>query len=866
MPHWRLGLAVVVVVLGGWTAGCGTRPEPSAVKPPVQSGRVTDSVSHLKIDQAQPAPHPEQHVALAVPVQPPATVLALSPESFTITADDPGVQLLVIRRNPDATVRDVTSQVHWRVEPRGAVAIEPDGYLRPIKDGVVSVFANDFEGHREEQEAACKLVVEPRQGRSWSFDEDIVPILTRLGCNVGSCHGKAEGQNGFHLSLAGYDPAGDYQALVRDQGQRRIALLDPEQSLFLTKATGRTPHVGGPRLVAGSAEYRLLLTWLRARAPRQLGKSHGKVDRLTVEPGTVRLSEPGSQQFRVVAHYADGHQRDVTRQAIFKVNDDVSSSVSPLGKSALLRRAEADVIVRYESHVQSVRLSTVINPGLVFDFEKLPRRNLVDKELWKRLEALKIPPSPPASDPAFLRRVSLDVTGEQPTPEQVRAFLADKDPDKRVKLVDGLLARPDHVYFWLIKAGDLLQISPARQGNSAYRYQEWVRHCLEENTPWDVVVTRLLTSLGDPNDPVTGGPVNYALDALEPNVQAEQTAQRFLGIRMRCAQCHDHPFDIWTQDDYWGLAAIFAKVQRGGMGAGGMMMNRPAVSINPAGKVIHLRTRQPASPRLLGGKGIAAAGKDDPRVALARWMTAPENPYFARATVNWVWAQFFGKGLVDPPDDMSRANPPVHPELLDALARHFVKTKYNLRELIRTIATSEAYGLSSATVPGNERDQRLFSHQTPRPLTAHQMADALAQATDVPNVYGTAGARLSIRVKDPAAPSAILDAFGRCTRTATCASVQTPPLSLKQALLLIGGDIVESKVGSLNGYLASALKLDLDPEELVENLYMRTICRPPTPEEVSRWSAELKQAPSLSEAAEDLFWALLNSREFAFNH
>jgi hypothetical protein len=380
-----------------------------------------------------------------------------------------------------------------------------------------------------------------------------------------------------------------------------------------------------------------------------------------------------------------------------------------------------------------------------------------------------------------------------------------------------------------------------------------------------VVVTKLLTALGDPNDPDTGGPVNYALDAQEPNVMAEQTAQRFLGIRMRCAQCHDHPFDIWTQDDYWGLAAIFAKVQRGGM-APGAMMNRQTVTINPDGQAIHLRTKQPAKPRLLGGKLVEVTGKADPRLALARWMTSPGNPYFARATANWVWAQFFGKGLVDPPDDMSRANPPVHPELLGALATDLEKTKYNLRDLIRTIATSEAYGLSSATVPGNERDQKLFSHQMSRPLTAHQMADALAQATDVPNTYGTLGARPAIRIFDPATPSAILDTFGRCSRTAGCASVQTPPLSLKQALLVIGGDTIEMKVTSLSGYLASALKLELEPEELVENLYLRTVCRPPTAEELSRWGAELKQASAQAEAAEDLFWSLLNSREFAFNH
>jgi hypothetical protein len=298
------------------------------------------------------------------------------------------------------------------------------------------------------------------------------------------------------------------------------------------------------------------------------------------------------------------------------------------------------------------------------------------------------------------------------------------------------------------------------------------------------------------------------------------------------------------------------------------MSGRTEVKLNPKGEVEHLRTKKPASPRLLDGSKFALKEGDDPRKALAEWMTAPENPYFPRAIANWVWAQFFGKGLADPADDLGKSNPPVHPELLDALGKHFVSHKFDLRKLIRTVATSEAYGLSSGTVPGNERDHRFFSHQMSRPLTAHQMADALAQATDVPNRFSNRANdnRRAIEIYEPSTASTILDTFGRCARTVGCASVASPPLSLRQSLLLIGGDVIESKVESLNGYLANLLELNPEPEEVVENLYMRVVCRPPTPEELSRWSAELKQAKSLREASEDLFWALLNSREFAFNH
>ncbi len=837
-------------------AGCRGRNEPANPAAPA-----TGSVA-----QAIPAPQP----APMTPSPPVKPAVAITPEAFTITADDAGLQLLA----SDATEpnRDRTAQVSWTAEPSGIVAIEPGGYLRPLTAGVVKVKAG-LPGVSDAPAAEAKVTIAPRSPRPWDFGEDIIPLFTRLGCNTGSCHGRLEGQNGFHLSLFGYDPAGDYQAVARDGGQRRISRLSPEESLMLVKASGRAPHVGGRRTAVGSPEYQTLLAWIRDGAPERRGTTHGALASVRIEPeGALRLGAPGPRQLRVVARYDDGHVRDVTRLASFKLNDDTSATVTPQGAVTLLRRAEADVIVRYESHVLTARLSTVINPDLAFDYSKVKRSNFIDDELFKRLEALKVPPSAPAGDAAFLRRVSLDLTGEQPLPDEVRSFLADKDPDRRVKLVDRLLKKKEFVLYWRIKLGDLLQISTARQGTGAPRYQAWIDHCLEENRPWDVVVRTLLTALGDPLDVDTGGPVNYAMDTPLPNEQAELAAQRFLGLRMRCAQCHDHPFDVWTQDAYYGFASFFAKVSRGGGGAPGMMMAREQVTINPRGQVVHLRTKKPAEPRLLDGKSVKVPDAEDPRKALAAWITAPDNPYFARAMANWAWAQLFGKGLVDPPDDMSRANPAIHPELLDALAKHFVEHKYDLRDLIRTIALSEAYGLSSAPVPGNEKDTRLFSHRLPRPLSAHQMADALAQATDVPNFFagdgrrGSKAARRAIQVPDPTTGSAILDTFGRCSRTAACAAGPAPTLSLGQALLLIGGDVIQNKVSSLNGYLASALKLELEPEELVENLYYRTVCRPPTAEELSRWSGELKQAPSRAEAAEDLFWALLNSREFAFNH
>ena len=758
---------------------------------------------------------------------------------------------------------DATGLVDWKVSPENVAKIDRGGYLRPVGPGKATIEAV-WKGDTQ----SVPFEVTQSATRAWKFGEDIVPILTRAGCNTGSCHGRADGQNGFHLSLYGYDAEGDHQAITRDASGRRISRLDPLNSLFLSKASGKVAHAGGPRLIEGTDSYRAVADWLKAGAPYESSKARGALVSVEVQPSNARLEEPGPQQLRVVAKFADGTERDVTRLAIYKVNDDSALSIDPAtGLAKLLKRAEADLTVRYQSKVLSARISTNINPDLKFDFTTFKSENLIDRELIKRLESLNVPPSPSASDTTFLRRVSLDLTGEQPLPEQVRSFLADSDPEKRAKLVDKLLASREFTLFWKIKFGDLLQITSARFNNGAGAYQTWLQEQLIANSPWDRSVKTLLTALGSPTE-VGGGPANYALDGPDAKAMSEQTAQRFLGLRLRCAQCHDHPFDVWTQDDYYGLAAFFAKVQRGTPDAAGMMNVKVEIKVDPNGKVEHQRTHKPAVAKLLGGKVVETKPEEDPRKALADWMTAPDNPYFAKATVNYLWAQFFGKGIADPADDLSKANPPVHPELLDALAKHFVELKFDIKAMIRTIVTSRTYGLSSGTVPGNESDSRLFSHQIPRPLTAHQMADAIAQATDVANRFSARAGdvRRAIDVFDPVTASPILDTFGRCNRQVGCASVATPPLSLRQSLLLIGGDVIESKVNSLNGYLANLLELNPEPDEIVENLYMRVICRHPSPEELSRWSAELKQATSLKEASEDLFWSLLNSKEFSFNH
>jgi len=861
IPHQPPFKYLILLALGlsgcGWTTSTSA---PANVSPAVASSsveRTADSGQHLKKNEGLCDVPSLSRARWAQGAATETPGFALTPAELTLLPGDAGWQLLGVEKRDGKEPIDLASAT-WKVEPSGIVEVDAQGYLRPVGTGKALVTA-----HLNGSSATTQVKVKGDSARPWDFAEDIMPVLTRGGCNSGGCHGKASGQNGFRLSIFAYDPVSDLTSIAREAAGRRISVFNPTQSLILLKGTGVVPHGGGPRFTPRSPEYQTLRNWITQGAPERSGPVHGKLERVEIQPPNVRLAGPGPLQIRVVATYADGHQRDVTRLATYRINDDSAARIDLNGHGELLKRAETDLVVRYQSMVVSTRLATVINPELSFDFQAQPSANFIDVELLKRLEALRVPPSPPASDSAFLRRVTLDLTGQQPSVEQVRQFQADPDPEKRLKRVDELLADRDFVRFWRIKFGDLLQISQARQGPGANYYQAWIDEQLTKNTPWDEVVRSLLTAVGKPEE-YGGGPVNYALDALTPNEMAEQTAQRFMGIRLRCAQCHDHPFDRWTQDDYFGIAACFAKVRRGG---GGGMMGRTTVRIDPSGSVEHLRTRQKAEPRLLDGTPVEVAPDEDPRKALAEWMTNPSNPYFARATANWVWAQFFGKGLVEPADDLSQSNRPVHPELLDALAAHFIAHQFDLRDLVRTVATSRAYGASSAAIPGNEHDTRLFSHQLPRPLSAYQLADAIAKVTDVVNRYPNrpSGTR-AIDVADPTTASTILDTLGRCARVTGCSTSSTPALSLRQALLLIGGDVVESKITHLNGYLANLLELEPEADEIVENLYYRTLCRAPTQEETDYWVGEFSRAENRREVSEDLFWALLESREFAFNH
>jgi hypothetical protein len=836
----------ILAALVSACVGCG-RPMPAPIPPP---------------------PPPSPRAVVASPPPPPLPPsLVIEPSDILFRPGSGPIQLRAIERSGRARTgsdRDVTAEVVWAIEPDGVAAVGADGQLRPLSAGRATLRASRADVPPIETAIVVEGNPDPfAPERPWDFTADIVPVLTRLGCNTGGCHGRAGGQGGLHLSFLGYDPEGDFRALTRDGAGRRFDPFDPARSLLILKVTGQIEHGGGPRTTSKSDAARTLLAWIAAGTPLRRGDhAPGRLTAVEIEPASAWLDAPGPVQLRVQARYEGGQVRDVTRLADYQTRDDATAIIDRSGRARLIRRGETDLIVRFGSEVRAVRIATQINPDLAYDWASLPRSNPIDAALFARLERLNVPPSPPAADARFLRRASLDLTGQTPSPAAIRSFLADTDPDKRARLVDSLMDRPEFLRWWELKLGDLLQITSARQPGAGF-YREWLQTRLAANEPWDRAVRELLTATGDPSRR-GGGAANAAFDGVDGAERAEQVARRFLGLRFRCARCHDHPFDIWTQDDYFGLAAFFAPIR-----TDSPVMGRSEVRIDPAITVTHLRTGRPATPRLPRGSAPEIAPGSDPRVAFAAWLTDPDNPYFARATANWAWARMFGRGLAEPADDLSAANRPVHPDVLDALARHFVASKFDLRDLIRTIATSEVYGLASTTVPGNESDTRLFSHHLPRPLDAYQMADALAAATDVPNLYANrARGTRAVEVFDPSSASPLLDTLGRCPRTTACGTgaAATPSIGLKSTLLLVGGDAIEGKVAHLNGYLSDLLDLEPEPGDVVENLYLRTLARPPTAEEKRFWSAELAAdgRDGLRAAAEDLFWSLLNAREFAF--
>ncbi len=746
------------------------------------------------------------------------------------------------------------------------MAIDPTGLVTPLRDGQTVVRASTPEGLA----ATCSLTVTGfEHPLPVSFKNQIVPIFTKLGCNGGGCHGKAGGQNGFKLSLLGFVPEDDYEYLVKESRGRRLFPAAPDESLLLQKAIGRMPHGGGQRLDADSHEYRLLISWIEQGMPFG-GDADPVVTSIECQPAGRIMDRRGEQQISILALYSDGHVEDVTRTALFEPNDTEMAECSTTGLVKTLDLAgEVAIMARYQGQVATFRATLPLGEQLA---EVPAPANLVDEAVFSKLKLLGIPPSGACDDATYLRRVTLDVTGMLPTADEARAFLADSDPTKRERLVDRLLDSPEYADQFANKWNLILRNKRRSEEDKAgtYAFHRWIWQSIYENKPFDDFVREILTASGS----VSFNPavVWYReVDSVEE--QVEDTAQLFLGLRLQCARCHHHPFEKWSQDDYYGMAAFFSRVGQ---------KDLPVEAVSGAGKprdkrVFHndgkAASQNPRTGKQLVPTGLGAPPLDlpptaDPRVALAEWMTEPSNPFFAKSVVNRYWKHFFSRGLVEPEDDMRATNPPTNPELLDGLARHFIDSGYDLKQLVRMIVLSKTYQLAAEPNDRNANDKQNFSRFYPKRLSAEALYDGFHQVTAAQESYaGLPADTRAMQLADPTIGPYFLKVFGQPQGDTACECERSQEANLAQSLHLLNSSEVQNKIASGTGRAATLAKDERPAADKVSELYLWVYGRTPDADELKIATEHVARHAEKPQAAyEDLVWALVNTKEFLFNH
>ncbi|HVA50966.1 MAG TPA: DUF1549 and DUF1553 domain-containing protein [Pirellulales bacterium] len=700
--------------------------------------------------------------------------------------------------------------------------------------------------------------------RKVSYRLEVVPVLTRAGCNSGRCHGSPSGKGGFALSLRGFDWQNDHQRLTREVASRRIDLLNPQQSLLLAKPTLRLPHGGGRRFKADDPLAKLLIDWIADGAPND--PTDPAAVRLVVSPAESWLEASAeTQQLRVVARFSDGSSRDVTHLTHFSVSPEGNADVSPDGLVRRSAHGEVVVAASYGEQFATSRLA-FLRPAEGFVWTDPLENNQIDHLVFDRLRRLRMAPSDRCDDAAFLRRAWLDLCGLLPSTEDVRRFAADASPDKRDRLIDALLDRKEYADFWAMKWADRLGCNQRFVGKTgAIKYHAWIRHQIAANVPEDEFARKLLTaSGGNYGNPPAGF---YRLPRT-PEDRAEHVAQVFLGVRIGCARCHNHPGERWTQDDYYGLAAFFARLRyRNGPFFNHVYDKEETIVPLRSGELIHARTGAVMQPKPLGGVSEALPAETDRREGLAAWLTKADNPFFARAAVNRIWGQLFGRGIAEPVDDFRSSNPPAHPELLDWLAADFAAHGFDRKYLLRQIMRSRVYQLAATTNETNADDDRYFSHAYARLLCAEQLLDAIGQATGVPEKF--AGFPLGLRaveLPDGEYQNRFLTAFGRPARALACACERDGDSNLGQALELIGGEAIEAQLRSPHGRVARLVNGRANSAAVIDDLFLSTLSRFPSEAERAELVERLDRAADRRAATEDLLWALLNHPEFLFQH
>ena len=772
-------------------------------------------------------------------------------------------QVVVMATFKDATTQDVTFLSDLRIADSKIVSLEKD-VIKPVVDAGQTELIASVGGKTVK---AIVEVVQGHQDREISWRLDVMPVFMRGTCNSGGCHGAARGKDGFRLSLFGMDPAGDFERVTREMPGRRINLAIPEESTMIEKAIGAVPHSGNQCFDDKSEYYKTLIEWVTKGAPNDKPEV-AKVTGIEVFPKQIVLEGAGArQQMTVRATYSDGTDRDVTSLALYMSNNDPVATIDKNGLIQSGDRGAAFTLARFDVYSTTAQV-LVIPDKLQYERPKLAEANYIDTHVNENLHKLRILPSGICTDEEYIRRAFIDVVGVYPKPEDVRKFLADANPKKREALIDELTQRKEFTEVWVMKWAELLQIRSGIPGNNnqppfyknALLYYNWLSERIAKNIPLNEIVIELLSASGGT---VSNPAVNFYQTELDQLKLTENVAQVFMGMRIQCAQCHNHPFDRWTMDDYYGFKAFFSQIGR-------KNTDDPQEVIifnNKSGESRHFLTQAVMKPKFLGGESPELKPGEDRRKVLANWMASPENPFFARNIANIMWAHFFGSGIVDPVDDVRVSNPPSNPELLTALATNLTEYKYDMRRMVKDICTSMTYQRSSQVNETNALDKLNFSHAQVRRVRAEALLDRISQITETPNKFQglPLGAR-AVQIADGAVSTYFLSTFGRAKRESVCSCEVKMEPTLSQALHLMNGDAVHDRIksGKVVAKLVSEKKSD---REVVDELFIRVFGRPPKEKEWASIQQAVADAPEARQTVlEDLFWALLNSKEFYFTH
>lgn len=780
------------------------------------------------------------------------------PPDINLTTKRDRQSFVVHASYDNGTTRDVTAKAKVSLANAALGKIE-NFTVYPLADGETELKVS-FEG----QKLTIPVKVEKSQEeRPISFKLDVMPVFMKAGCNSGACHGAARGKDGFRLSLFGYNPDGDYNYLTREIVGRRINLAIPEDSLLLTKGAGQVQHTGGKLFEPESELYQTILRWIKAGAPED-AKDIPTAVGIEIYPKQAVLEGTNTTQRIVVrAKYSDGSDRDVTSLAAFMSNNDVSVKVSPQGQLTSAERGEAFIMARFETFAVGVQ-ALVVPKGLDFKFPQVEAKNYIDELVYNKLKKIRVAPSALAADNMFLRRVYLDIIGRLPTPQELKDFETDISTGKRERIIDELIAKPEFADMWVMKWGELLRVRTIQDNGDYFSekntmaYYTWLREQILGNVPVDKMVKSIVSATGSTFD---NPPSNYYKLETDVLKMSEDVAQVFMGMRIQCAQCHNHPFDRWTMNDYYGFASFFSQVgrKRGEDPRDTVIYNRGG------GEVNHPVTKRPIPPTFLGG-GVADVKGKDRREVLAEWLASPQNPYFARNLVNIVWAHFLGRGIIDPVDDVRISNPASNPELLDELAKRFTESNYDFKALVRDITNSRTYQLATQANESNASDTVNFAKGSIRRMRAEILLDAINQVTETEERFNKTPKGMSaVQIADGNVTSYFLTTFGRATRETVCSCEVKMEPNLSQALHLLNGDTVNNKVQS-GGVVKKLLASGKEANEIVDDLYLRTLSRKPTAVEMEKLEPFLVQKEKREDALNDLFWSLLNSKEFMFNH